>query len=129
MGALDAADGASEATSPQRSAKRCLLDLRKARRPGVAEVATLGFVWSPYDVVWETRFRELVQYRDEHGHCDVPARWPPNLSLGHWVAAQRARMRKGTLRDDRARRLKAIGLRLTIQPMGQRGQSFLDSLS
>ena len=29
----------------------------------------------------------------EHGHANVPARWPPNPTLAAWVEAQRRRWR------------------------------------
>ena len=31
-----------------------------------------GFVWNPLDDLWDTRFSELEEYKQEHGHCNVP---------------------------------------------------------
>ena len=31
-----------------------------------------GFVWNPFDDLWDTRFSELEEFRQEHGHCNVP---------------------------------------------------------
>lgn len=38
---------------------------------------------------WIVRFRELVLFKEEHGHCDVPRRYPDNPALGGWVQNQR----------------------------------------
>ena len=38
---------------------------------------------------WERRYRELIQYKFEHGHTRVPARWKRNPQLGRWVMTQR----------------------------------------
>lgn len=35
---------------------------------------------------WMVRFRELLEYRQEHGHCNVPQR---GRQLGCWVSTQR----------------------------------------
>ena len=31
-----------------------------------------GFVWNPLDDLWDTRFSELEEYKQEHGKCNVP---------------------------------------------------------
>ena len=31
-----------------------------------------GFVWNSFDDLWDTRFSELEEYKQEHGHCNVP---------------------------------------------------------
>lgn len=38
---------------------------------------------------WNQRFEELKHYKDDHGHCLVPSRHPPNPELGIWVGTQR----------------------------------------
>ncbi|KAL7545127.1 hypothetical protein ACHAWF_008483 [Thalassiosira exigua] len=55
---------------------------------------------------WEARLSELIAYRDERGHCNVPNRFP---SLGNWVKDQRKLFRRGQLRDRRVRRLLSVG--------------------
>jgi hypothetical protein len=42
-----------------------------------------GFVWSMCDHVdWDARLQELREYRDKHGDCLVPNKYPPNPQLG-----------------------------------------------
>jgi hypothetical protein len=38
---------------------------------------------------WGQRFQEIIDFRDEFGHCLVPLEWPHNTSLAHWVKRQR----------------------------------------
>jgi Helicase associated domain len=50
----------------------------------------LGFSWtvrSQYLIgeSWNQKLNELKLYRDIHGHCNVPARYPDNPGLGIWV--------------------------------------------
>jgi Helicase associated domain len=50
----------------------------------------LGFSWtvrSQYLIgeSWNQKLNELKLYRDIHGHCNVPARYPENPGLGIWV--------------------------------------------
>ena len=38
---------------------------------------------------WEERYQELLQFRQDNGHCVVPLCYPPNPTLSHWVKRQR----------------------------------------
>ena len=50
----------------------------------------LGFQWSVKPVKgWEFGYAQLVEYKETHGHCNVPQHWPENRWLGKWVARQR----------------------------------------
>lgn len=55
----------------------------------IAALDKLGFVWSFYDQKWELRIKDLMTYKSEHGHLNVPFKYPPNQSLAHWVHNQR----------------------------------------
>ena len=44
-----------------------------------------------YGRQWADRVRELMKYRDDNGHCNVPQR---QSSLGIWVNTQRAEFKK-----------------------------------
>jgi len=41
---------------------------------------------SGYDDKWLARLEDMRRYREEHGHCNVPAK---DKNLGRWVNAQR----------------------------------------
>mmetsp|Transcript_11264 Transcript_11264/g.23018 ORF Transcript_11264/g.23018 Transcript_11264/m.23018 type:complete len:394 (+) Transcript_11264:95-1276(+) len=38
---------------------------------------------------WDAKFAELVQYKNEHGHCNVPNTPGEHRQLGRWVMKQR----------------------------------------
>jgi hypothetical protein len=51
---------------------------------------------------WNERLSELANYRDIHGHCNVPTNYSQNKSLGTWVSNQRIKY-KWRGQDDRNR--------------------------
>jgi Helicase associated domain len=54
----------------------------------IRRLESLGFVWSIRDD-WQKHYHELKEYKREHHHCNVPARYSKNKRLGIWVSAQR----------------------------------------
>mmetsp|Transcript_12176 Transcript_12176/g.18688 ORF Transcript_12176/g.18688 Transcript_12176/m.18688 type:complete len:212 (+) Transcript_12176:16-651(+) len=64
---------------------------------------------------WHNRFKELVQFRLDHGHCLVPHDYPPNNSLARWAKRQRylySLMKKGkesSITMERIQMLNNIG--------------------
>eukprot|EP00984_Skeletonema_dohrnii_P027840 scaffold17533_cov113-Skeletonema_dohrnii-CCMP3373.AAC.1 len=34
---------------------------------------------------WDRKFNELLEFKQQHGHCDVPQTYAPNPKLGLWV--------------------------------------------
>jgi len=59
--------------------------------------------------VWETRFAELQEFKEENGHCNVPQKFAPNQPLGTWVMNQRAAKTKGKMTREKSSRLESIG--------------------
>ncbi|CAJ1954156.1 unnamed protein product [Cylindrotheca closterium] len=53
------------------------------------ELDNLGFVWSAQKALWKTRLLELKDFKEFHGHCNVPIYFPANRTLGLWVQKQR----------------------------------------
>mmetsp|Transcript_35766 Transcript_35766/g.75315 ORF Transcript_35766/g.75315 Transcript_35766/m.75315 type:complete len:519 (-) Transcript_35766:1441-2997(-) len=64
---------------------------------------------------WIIRYNELLEFRQEHGHCRVPHGYAPNRKLSWWVMNQRAQFayrnqgKKTWLSDDRIQLLNDIG--------------------
>ena len=87
----------------------------------VDRLVGIDFDWTPprggTKRDWETRFKELVQYKAKHGDCDVPAK---QGQLGRWVANHRATYKKGKLPQDRINRLVGIDFEWT-PPIGRKG--------
>jgi hypothetical protein len=60
---------------------------------------------------WEKRYQELVEFKKEFGHCNVPGRWAENKQLGRWVDNQRYFFKCRKLSVERVQRLRHIGFR------------------
>lgn len=70
---------------------------------------------------WETMFQRLLVFKEKHGHCLVPNRYPEDRSLGAWVSTQRRHFKTSVASGDnadfvstpltaeRVRRLQEIG--------------------
>jgi hypothetical protein len=39
-------------------------------------------------------FEQLLEFKEKHGHCMVPKRYPPNPQLGGWTHTQRIQYRR-----------------------------------
>jgi hypothetical protein len=98
----------------------------------------LGFVWSLRDD-WTKHYDELKDFRLEHGHCNVPARYAKNRRLGIWVSAQRQQYKQlqqvastlppGTripspLTPERIDLLNQLGFTWTIRSRDSLGESW-----
>jgi hypothetical protein len=86
----------------QRTGKDTLSEERRQR------LDKLGFVWDVLETNWDEGFRHLTRYREREGHCRVPRDHKEDgFPLGKWVHDQRRR--KGTISEDRKRRLNELG--------------------
>jgi hypothetical protein len=90
------------------NAQRTQRRLGKVSEKHIQQLTQLGFEWEPVGSSWEKRFKELLEYRRQHGDCNVPTR---NRSLGKWVSSQRSLNRKKQLRAERVRHLGEIGFK------------------
>ena len=83
----------------------------------VEKLEALGeWVWVARDRVdWNVRLDELRKYKEEHGDCLVPYRYPANSQLGGWVRTQREQyklLREGKtshMTQDRIEALEELG--------------------
>jgi len=71
----------------------------------------IGFIWDWIREKWIQRVSELEQFKSDHGHCNVPAKWPENRSLGGWVSKQRQQYKTGKLSEERIKRLEQLDFR------------------
>jgi hypothetical protein len=58
-----------------------------------AALEDLGFIWDSHGATWEERWNELVAFKDQFGHCHVPAHYPENQKLSVWVKFQRQQLK------------------------------------
>jgi hypothetical protein len=57
----------------------------------------------------EETFLELEDFKEKHGHCNVPRKCPENPELAAWVQNQRTRQRSNTISSAERTRLEEIG--------------------
>ena len=78
----------------------------------------IGFCYNPpnsEEEIWQQRFQQLIAYRNQNGHCNVPRNYCPDKQFGHWVNMQKInlmRFRHGSkiISSDKATALTKIGL-------------------
>jgi len=63
----------------------------------------------PRERAWHDFLKSLRAFREAHGHCSVPRRWPWNPKLARWVHHQRDLRRRGLLDRERILLLEALG--------------------
>ncbi|MEX0940137.1 MAG: Helicase associated domain protein [Candidatus Babeliales bacterium] len=64
----------------------------------------IGFEWNGQPS-WDARFTDLVKFKEEHGHCNVPY----SLPIGIWAGSQRRLYKQGLLTSDKCKKLNDIG--------------------
>jgi hypothetical protein len=77
----------------------------------------LGFAWnSRHKAMWEQRLSELLEFKQLHGHCNVPSSYHKNHSLSVWVQCQRrqhklfmAKSKQSHMNQERIEKLEAGG--------------------
>ena len=62
-----------------------------------------------YALRWQEKYTQLVQYKDEHGDCNVPYGWTQDKALGKWVSTQRSTRKCEELLTERITLLDNIG--------------------
>ena len=58
----------------------------------VARLNELGFKWGQLmagEELWNFRYKQLIEYKNCNGTCNVPQIYTHNSSLGNWVSTQR----------------------------------------
>lgn len=82
--------------------KKGLLSTERIKR-----LDEIYFLWDTMASQWENMFNELIDYKAQHGHVNVPVN--DSTPLGNWVSNQRKNLKSGELDSDRKKRLEEIG--------------------
>ena len=70
----------------------------------------IGFSWRLVErEAWQRMLERLVEFKKDHGHCNVPQKGGQNKRLGKWVNTQRTHFKRGKLIPDRVRQLDEVG--------------------
>jgi hypothetical protein len=92
------------------------LQLRGKLRPDRQKrLEDAGLPWKTLSLAWDRRYTQLVAFKNQHGHCDVPCRWPESPQLANWVHIQRQKRKHGTLKEERRRKLDDLGFTWVAQ--------------
>jgi hypothetical protein len=91
---------------------------------------SIGFEWElrpcGKEEEWEEMKTQLIQFREQFGHCFVPPSYPPNKKLGQWVLLQRQQFKQtrssvnqhptlsATFSEEKENELTDIGLDLKL---------------
>jgi hypothetical protein len=75
----------------------------------IQKLEALGFEWNPKENDWLEMFEKLQSYNEKFGNCRVPKRDINYKKLGAWVGIQRGFYAKGSLSEDRIRKLEDLG--------------------
>ena len=78
-------------------------------RDRIQQLEELGFNWDPLDVVWNQRITELLAFKKQNGHCNVPSGSCDNPRLASWVGAVRYSYKNGKLTQDKIQQLEKLG--------------------
>ena len=87
----------------------------------IAKLNNIGFEWVCNEDAWETRFTQLVAYKEAHGHCNVPKNYGPNKQLGTWVNKQRQNYqlrnkgKKSSMTEERIAKLNEVGFKWKLR--------------
>mmetsp|Transcript_12717 Transcript_12717/g.27852 ORF Transcript_12717/g.27852 Transcript_12717/m.27852 type:complete len:652 (+) Transcript_12717:232-2187(+) len=73
----------------------------KFMKERVPRLEAIGFEWTPHKSNFETRFKELVKFKNEYGHARVPNNRNTYDALGKWCEVLR-RARKRQLEKEQA---------------------------
>jgi Helicase associated domain len=70
----------------------------------------IEFTWDRHELEWDKWYQELVVFKKDFGHCNVPQQWSSNPGLGRWVHRQRQAKKAGKLSADQISKLAVLGL-------------------
>jgi hypothetical protein len=73
----------------------------------VEQLDKLGFVWAPMDESWNIRYAELVEFKNQHGHCN--ARERDNPKLAQWMTEVRKNRKRRGFPPERLAQLNVLG--------------------
>jgi hypothetical protein len=87
----------------------------------IKELESLGFEWDKHGTAWGYHLNELADYREIHGHCNVPTKYSENTKLGTWVGNQRCQYKlhlegkASPMTTFRIKELEKLGFEWTIR--------------
>jgi hypothetical protein len=123
--------------APKVDRKKCLEeDFTKTdqpRREAPSQVRMVGLASicasqaECYDKNWKSYIKELLAFKNAHGHCEVPVNSKENSDLGKWVLFIRGSKTPNKMSAERMEELDNIGLRHGRDPSTGLAFGIIDS--
>ena len=104
--------------------QRSIYDKNLMRKDREAVLNKMGFSWNGMGPSWDERLCELLLYRQNEGHSEVPEYWSGNPNLAHWVQQQRQRFRKKNIAPEKVSLLERSGFKWRLNAHGSERSSF-----
>jgi len=86
----------------------------------------IGFIWDAHGGQWQKMYEELLDYKENHGNCNVPTKYQINRGLATWVNRQRVQHRllcehkTSSMTEERLKALNKIGFRWEVRQLRRR---------
>ena len=99
---------------------RQILNKRLLSGSQLQSLDRLGIAWDTAqsrDHRWEMMLLRLKEFHGFFAHCRVPQKWAKDRQLALWVTVQRRAHAKGSLREDRQRKLSELGFTWDIKTL------------
>ena len=92
----------------------CAMQRKKFKKGELAngqvnKLNAIEFIWDVFDTTFENNFEALLLFREKHGHCRVPQKFPETKSLNTWCGNIRKAYFGGWLPAEKKERLESIG--------------------
>jgi hypothetical protein len=83
--------------------QRHLKKLNQMSEERIAKLDSIGFDWTPRKLApdWDLRFRQLLEYNQAVGDCNVSRKFSSNRQLVEWVTTQRMSNKKKKIPRER----------------------------
>ena len=100
----------------------------KLTQERIEKLTQIGFKWK-LRKTYDDHMQDLQKFKDEHGHCEVPKKYPRNQVLANWCDARRrdysslkrGKKSHGRLPPDLIEKLNKMGFKWKL-PIGRRKQ-------
>ena len=104
--------------------QRTKFKLEQMGEDHIQQLENLGMVWSLNDQRWDRFYDELLSFKNEFGHVDVPIgskakEYKQWRQLANWLNEQRQFQKNGSMPADRADKLTRLGVSLDSKRKGK----------
>lgn len=81
----------------------------------IEKLNEINFIWEPAEEFWLSNYMALKEFYMEHGHTNIPQKYPKNVTLGRWVNNQRTLYKGGNLSMQKIDKLNEINFIWDVQ--------------